>query len=597
MREKLMRTDEFRKLSVDKKSLELFMLLKENNRLLQETAENFNASLRSVSPSTVSVSSINSRHHHHVKKINNNQLKPPIYKKNSFSLHKEKLNETSENIPAWKTFLNINSDKHDPWINLILDLCGEDYFDRVRSLAKSKAETAIINVGGQRHEVTYSTLAKLPDTRLAKLRRAKTQQELNSLCDRYDGNNEYFFDRDPRSVAAIINFYRIGKLHRSQETCPIAFSEELTFWGISELFVEPCCQEAYYDRKDLMKQASKREEDDFFIFPNTCLGRTKQWWWYLFEYPNLTLRSRIVALVSFFFVLLSTVVLVVSTLLEDSNRDDPNYTNYTIEILEAIYMTWFTIEFLGRFLSCPDHYRFIQSFMNIIDLLAILPYYLSPLLNSLDSVKTVGQVLRILRIMRVFKMARHSRGLQGLGYTMKASYKELGLILMFVGIGILIFSALTYMSEKELASTKFTSVIDAFWWAAITMTTVGYGDVFPKTVVGRIVGSICAITGTLVIALPVPIVSENFSLFYKQERRRLMVSERRSALEKAQAEGRVRDYDGQNEEKAAKIIQERFRERTNYLLTQNSDKKGKGESYYIGSQKEVRINSVLCVGK
>ena len=136
-------------------------------------------------------------------------------------------------------------------------------------------------------------------------------------------------------------------------------------------------------------------------------------------------------------------------------------------------MTWFTIEFLVRFFSCPDHCKFIKSFMNIIDLLAILPYFLSPLLDQLQSVKTVGQVLRILRIIRVFKMARHSRGLQGLGYTMKASYKELGLILMFVGIGILIFSALTYMSEKEQSTTSFHSVVDAFWWAAITMTTVG----------------------------------------------------------------------------------------------------------------------------
>ena len=76
-------------------------------------------------------------------------------------------------------------------------------------------------------------------------------------------------------------------------------------------------------------------------------------------------------------------------------------------------MTWFTVEFLVRFLSCPDHCKFIKSFMNIIDLLAILPYYLAPLVNQLQSVKQVGQVLRILRIMRVFKMARHSRGLQG----------------------------------------------------------------------------------------------------------------------------------------------------------------------------------------
>lgn len=103
--------------------------------------------------------------------------------------------------------------------------------------------------------------------------------------------------------------------------------------------------------------------------------------------------------------------------------------------------------------------------------------------------------------------------------------------------------------------------ISAHRWAAITMTTVGYGDVAPKTVMGRIVGSICAITGTLVIALPVPIVSENFSMFYKQERRRRMVHERRAALEKAQMEGKVQDYEGQQEEKAAQVIQERYRGR------------------------------------
>ena len=66
-----------------------------------------------------------------------------------------------------------------------------------------------------------------------------------------------------------------------------------------------------------------------------------------------------------------------------------------------------------------------------------------------------------------------------------------------------------------------------------------YGDVYPTTLLGRVVGSICAITGTLVIALPVPIVSENFAMFYKQERRREMVTERRLALERAQLEGRV----------------------------------------------------------
>ena len=144
-----------------------------------------------------------------------------------------------------------------------------------------------------------------------------------------------------------------------------------------------------------------------------------------------------------------------------------------IDILETIYMTWFTLEFVGRFLSCPDYFKFFRSFMNIIDILAILPYYLKPLLDQLDSVKTIGQILRILRIIRVFKLARHSRGLQGLGYTMKSSYKELGLILMFFGILTMIFSSLVYIFEKDEKGASFKNIFDSFWWAVITMTTVG----------------------------------------------------------------------------------------------------------------------------
>ena len=99
---------------------------------------------------------------------------------------------------------------------------------------------------------------------------------------------------------------------------------------------------------------------------------------------------------------------------------------------------------------------------------------------------------------------------------------------------------------------------------------ISYGDVTPKTHVGRVVGAICAVTGTLVIALPVPIVSENFSLFYKQERRRRMVQERRAALERAHMEGKVMDYEGQREEKAAAYIQERFRGRGTVRRSNNN---------------------------
>jgi len=131
--------------------------------------------------------------------------------------------------------------------------------------------------------------------------------------------------------------------------------------------------------------------------------------------------------------------------------------------------------------------------------------------------------------MRLFKLTRHSPGLKILIHTFKASAHELTLLIFFLVIGIVIFASLVYYAERIQynPTNDFTSIPVGLWWAIETMTTVGYGDMTPKTYIGMFVGSFCALTGVLTIALPVPVIVSNFALFYSHTQARAKLPKKR----------------------------------------------------------------------
>ena len=216
--------------------------------------------------------------------------------------------------------------------------------------------------------------------------------------------------------------------------------------------------------------------------------------------------------------------------------------NPSLAFMEAICISYFTIEYFLRLAGAPGKWDFIKGTMNVIDCLAIIPYYLTlffvepavigPLeevgsglteeeeeSSGLGGVGRIMQVFRIARIMRIFKLARRSVGLQSIAHTVRTSWKDLGLLFSLVAMGMLVFGSLQYFVEMDQVDTGFTSIPQGMWWAVQTLTSLGYGDFTPQTLLGKMVGSLCAVCGVLVMALPIPIVVDNFADYYSEQKK------------------------------------------------------------------------------
>jgi hypothetical protein len=281
--------------------------------------------------------------------------------------------------------------------------------------------------------------------------------------------------------------------------------------------------------------------------------------------------AKVINFISIFFILLSTINFCLETIptFEANNFEllncthqngtpdsyiykyddfDPRSKKFGFWIIETMCICFFTVEFILRYWSAPDRVAFIRGFMNLIDMAAIVPYYIDVGVNvyiknssnldigacpspdddgsSLGDKATFLMVLRVIRlarIVRIAKLSRHSRNLNTLIKTMSTSLRELSFLMLFFIVSMVLYATFVYYCEQgyspgaDDSANEFVSIPASFWWAIVTMTTVGYGDMYPRTPMGKVVGFMCALTGVLCIALPVPSIVSNFHRLYQED--------------------------------------------------------------------------------
>lgn len=175
---------------------------------------------------------------------------------------------------------------------------------------------------------------------------------------------------------------------------------------------------------------------------------------------------------------------------------------YLLETFELICVVLFSIEYVLRVVVSDKPFKYIFSFYGLIDLLAILPFYLRTALDL-----RALRAFRVFRVFRTFKVIRYNQALHRFGLAFKIVKEEMMLFFLVTAILIFLSASGIYFFEHKAQPEVFASVFHSLWWAVVTLTTVGYGDVYPITIGGRVFTFFVLIMGVGVVTVPAGLIA------------------------------------------------------------------------------------------
>lgn len=396
--------------------------------------------------------------------------------------------------------------------------------------AIESCKRVVINVSGMKFETYESTLARLPESLLGSP--TKRAPHYRSTCD------EFYFNRNKIVFDSILFYYQSGATNSGILVKPDGIPNE-TFEAEVKFF------ELGHDAEMKIGLETRTKEHEGFYDAavmsrcHSCSSKIGK----LFE-PNSTGKSspfhRVIDVWAIFITVFFVVLLCSETLppITDAltldqccNQTEASATvkNHQISFFwsfsKKCCISWFTLEYIIRAFCAFDKTAYLLSAQGVFDVLSFLPCVIQTILReSIYETETIvlQRILVFLMFFSVFKLTRYSMGLQILLKTIHSSIRELTLLMVCVLISLVLFSSVVYYCETSDQSTTFTSIPGTFWFIIVTMTTVGYGDMAPITVAGKIFSALCAVFGVCcVLAIPSTIIVTNFNYFYIRQKRKL----------------------------------------------------------------------------
>uniref|UniRef100_A0A670JY48 BTB domain-containing protein n=1 Tax=Podarcis muralis TaxID=64176 RepID=A0A670JY48_PODMU len=371
------------------------------------------------------------------------------------------------------------------------------------------AGKVILNVGGIRYETYLSTLQAFPGTKLSSL----TEPQANTKHDHDPSTQEFFFDRSGRLFGQVLNYYSTKQLHCPAGVCESAFEEELDFWGLTGTQLAPCCWRGSQEEVHDIGIVDEQDNDQGLLIQEErrsgCqYARWRAKLWDLFEKPHSSKRAMV-----------RNVLDKCQTWLCDLPGEGGERVAPYLLHLELFFILCFTAEFFVRIMCCPDLKKFLKNPLNIADLLSLFPVYIELSLarpsqephpqESHPLVQWLGlcRIIYIVKLLKVLRLMETPLMLRVLPCMFKSILREILIFLLIFASEVLFFGTLCFYGELLSTNFKigFHDIGQAFWWAVITLTTVGYGELVPVSVTGQVIAACTVLCGVLTIVVPVPI--------------------------------------------------------------------------------------------